>query len=164
MCYGVVKPCVVFSAKKMLSAIRKDAVPTIQQSMVIYQCVCRCNGRYAGRTSQRLQDRIKQHVPESIRSTLQPERLSIKRQCKSASQLSPASYPAIGQHLLENKDCTIHYDDKQFSILANGRSHFRLSTLQATYIKTLKPELCRQKEFVYILELAHLQFGLLETF
>ena len=35
MCYGGVKPCVIFSTKKMLPAIRKDAVPTIYQSMVV---------------------------------------------------------------------------------------------------------------------------------
>ena len=29
MCYGGVKPCVIFSTKKMLPAIRKDAAPTI---------------------------------------------------------------------------------------------------------------------------------------
>ena len=30
MCCGTVKPCVISSAKKMLPAIRKDVVPTIQ--------------------------------------------------------------------------------------------------------------------------------------
>ena len=89
--------------------------------------------------------------------------LSVKRECKSASQLSPTSYSAIRQHLLENEDCSIHYDDKQFSILATKRSHFYLSTLQATFTKTLS-ELCRQKEFVSTLKLAHIYFVLLETF
>ena len=55
----------------------------------------------------------------------------------------PGGFPAIGQHLLENKDCPIHYNDKQFSILANGRSLFHFSTLEATYFETLKLELCR---------------------
>ena len=59
----------------------------------------------------------------------------------------------MGQHLFENKGCAIHYDDEQCSIMANGRSRFYLSTLEATYIKTLKPELCRQREVVYTLKL-----------
>ena len=74
----------------------------------------------------------------------------------SASQLSSTSSSAIEQHLPENKDCAIHYNVKQFSLLANGRSHFYLSTLKATYIKTLKPEHCCQKELVYTLKSAHL--------
>ena len=48
------------------------------------------------------------------------------------------------------------YDDKQFSVLAKGRSHFHFSTLEATYTKILKSKLCRQKEFIYTLKLAHL--------
>ena len=73
---------------------------------------------------------------------MQPEQLSIKRECKSASLFSPASYSVIGQHLFENNNCAIHYDDKQFSILAHGRPHFHL-TLEVTYIRTLKSEFCR---------------------
>ena len=56
---------------------------------------------------------------------------------------------------LRKKDCTVYYVDKQFSILAKGRLHFYLSTLEATCIKTFKPELCCQKEFVCTLKLPH---------
>ena len=125
LCYGGVKICIIFSCKNFL-----------------------------GRTSQKLQDRIKQQVSKLVRSKLQPEQLSIKRECKSASQLSPTSYSAIGQDLLENKDCAIHFDDKQLSISANGRSFFHFPILEATYMKTLKPELRRQKQFVYTFEIS----------
>ena len=47
------------------------------------------------------------------------------------------------------------YDDNLFSILAKGRTPFNLSTLEATFIKILQPEFCRQKEFVYTLKLRH---------
>jgi len=62
---------------------------------------------------------------------------------------------------LRNPICAQNYDDKQFSILAKGRSTFHLSVfakgrstfhlsvLEVTFIKTLNPILCRQKEFVY---------------
>ena len=40
--------------------------------------------------------------------------------------------------------------------LARGRTSFHLSTLEATYIKTSKPNLCKQKEFVYGLKITHL--------
>ena len=125
----------------------KDVVPTKQQSMVVYQYVCRCDCRYVGRTSQRLQDRIKQHIPKAIRNQAQTS-------C-DLSQSNHTCSSAIGQHLLNNKKCAAQYDDNQFSILAKGRTLFHLSTLEATFIKMLKPELCRQKEFVYTLKLRH---------
>ena len=47
------------------------------------------------------------------------------------------------------------YNDNKFSILARGRTSFHLSTLEATYIKTSKPNLCKQKEFVYGLKITY---------
>ena len=146
-CFGAVKLRVAFSTRKMLPTVRKDVVPTKQQSMVVYQYVCRCDCRYVGRTSQRLQDRIKQHIPKAIRNQAQTN-------C-DLFQSNHTSTSAIGQHLLNNKKCASYYDDNQFSILAKGRTLFHLSTLEATFIKMLKPELCRQKEFVYTLKLRH---------
>ena len=61
----------------------------------------------------------------------------------------------IGQHFFRNKECAKHYEDKQFSILAKGGTHFQLFVLQATFIEILKPELSRQKEFDYSLNLPH---------
>ena len=49
----------------------------------------------------------------------------------------------------------IHYDDSRFSILAQGRSPFHLSALEATFIKTSNPALCQQKEFVYSFKIVH---------
>ena len=51
---------------------------------------------------------------------------------------------------LDNFECACHYNDDKFSILARGRSFFRLSALEATFIKSLKPILCKQKEFVFL--------------
>ena len=47
------------------------------------------------------------------------------------------------------------YNEKRFSILASGRSAFHLSALEATFIKTLQPNLRKQKEFVYSLKITH---------
>ena len=113
----------------MLATVRKDAVLTKQQCMVVYQYVCRCDYQYVGRTSQRLKDRIKQHIPKAIRNQTQPDH--------DLFQSNSTSTSAMGQH-------------------------FYLSTLKAALIKMLKPELCRQKEFVYTLKLHH-SFGLEET-
>ena len=146
-CFGAVKLRVAFSTRKMLPTICKDVVPTKQQSMVIYKYMCRCDCQYVSRTSQRLQDRIKQHIPKAIRNQAQPD-------C-ALFQSNHTSTSAIGQHLLNNEKCVSYYNDNQFSILAKGRTLFHLSTLEATLIKMLKPELCRQKEFEYTLKLHH---------
>ena len=49
----------------MLISAKKDSVPTTQKSCVVYEFLCQCEARYAGRTTQRLADRII-HVPSSI--------------------------------------------------------------------------------------------------
>ena len=46
-----------------------------------------------------------------------------------------------------------NYDNKRFSILGTARSSFDLYLLEAAYIKTQRPALCRQKEYVYTLKL-----------
>ena len=58
-CYGSVSIRLVFTSKRMLPVARKDVLPAIQKSFVIYEYNCHCDSRYVGRTSQRLQDRIK---------------------------------------------------------------------------------------------------------
>ena len=56
-----------------------------------------------------------------------------------------ASNSAIGLHLLQNPNYDQHYDDKRFSILAQGRSPFHLSALRPSFIKVSSSALCRQK-------------------
>ena len=77
------------------------------------------------------------------------------------------SKSAIGQHLLDNPMCTKNYSDKKFTDFSFGRSSFHLSALGALYIKSCKPNLCRQKEFVYNLKILrpsnHLRSASLEN-
>ena len=149
-CFSALEPRVVYSTNELLPATNKAVLPALQKSNVIYQFSCHCDSRYVGRTSQRLPDRIKQHVPKSIRSCSSSQnRLLPARRCKSSTQTNTQSLvsPAIGLHLLQNPTCAQHYDDSRFSILAQGRSPFHLSALEATFIKTSNPALCRQKEY-----------------
>ena len=151
-CFSPVEPHVVYSTYGLLSATNKDVLPALQKSNVIYRFSCHCDSRYVGRTFQRLQDRIKQHVPKSIRScSSSQKRLLSTRRCKSSTQTntqSLASDSAIGLHLLQNPTCAQHYNDSRFSILAQGRSSFHLSALEATFSKISNPALCQQNEFV----------------
>ena len=154
-CYFSVEPRIVFTTRCLLPATKKDVLPALQQSNIIYEFSCHCDSRYVGRTSQRLQDRIKQHVPKSIRTgQSSQDRSQLSRSCKLTNNVSSCE-SAIGQHLLDSPACASEYNDKRFSILASGRSSFHLAALEATFIKTSRPNLCRQKQFVYVLKIGH---------
>ena len=123
----------------MLPVARKDVLPTIQKSFVIYEYKCQCDNQYVGRTSQRLQDRIKQHVPQWLtRQLIRPRRHQPHRSCKQ-NDTKPDCDFAIGQHLLDNDQCALNYDNRRFSILAAARISFHLNLLEAAYIKTRRP-------------------------
>ena len=155
-CFRAVELRVFYSTRKILPSIHKDAVPFIQQSMVVYEYVCRCDCRYMGRTSLRLEERIKQHVSNFIRKKQQPTKILSERKCKIRSVATHQQcVSAIGLHLMQNPECATQYSNDQFSILAKARSIFHLSVLKATYIKISKPILCLQKEFVYSLQIFH---------
>ena len=123
------------------------------QNNVIYQFVCHCDSRYVGRTSQRLEERIKQ-IPKSITNSPTPHI------CQSLPRPGKATSPrqfhesAIGQHLLDNAECALHYNKDKFSVLARAPTSFHLSALEATFIESLNPLLCKQKEFVYSLKIS----------
>ena len=152
-CYGSVSTRFVFTSKRMLLVARKDVLPAIQKSFVIHEYKCHHDSRYVGRTSQRLQVRIKQHVPQWLRQQLARIRRSQPHRSCKRKDTRPDCDSAIGQHLLDNDQCALNYDNKRFSILAVARSFFHLNLLEAAYIKTRRPVLCRQKEFVYTLKL-----------
>ena len=150
---GSVSTRLVLTSKRMLPVARKDVLPTIEKSFVIFEYKCHCDSRYVGRTSQRLQDRIKQHVPQWLRQQLtRPRRFQPHRLCKQ-NHTKPDCDSVFGQHLLDNDQCALKYDNKRFSILAAARSSYHPNLLEAAYIKTQRPVLCRQKEFVYTLKL-----------
>ena len=100
-CYGSVALRAVFVSRQMLPASRKDILPAIQKSSIIYEYKCHCDSPYAGRTAQRLQDRIKQLVSKWLRQHTASQRVQPNRACKR-KQLAPECDSAIGQHLLEN--------------------------------------------------------------
>ena len=124
-------------------------------SNVIYQFLCHCDSWYIGHTSQWLEERIKQHVPRSITNPRASANCqSLSRSCKNNTRPQQFHKSAIGQHLLDNAQCTLHYSNENFSILTRGRSSFHLSALEVTFIKSLNPLLCKQKEFVYSLKIS----------
>ena len=65
-----------------------------------------------------------------------------------AGNVLPSSKSSIGSHLIENPSCSDSYDPSCFKVLANGRSKYHVDVLEGMFISTLKPNLCKQKEFV----------------
>ena len=125
-------------------------LPALLLSNVLYNFLFHCDSRYVGRTSQRLQDRICQHVPKFIRTGQIPSSRNISTRFGISSTPVIFSESAIGQHLLDNPMCAKNYSDKKFIIFSFGRSSFYLSALEAVYIKSSKPNLCRQKSLFTI--------------
>jgi hypothetical protein len=129
---------VIFRTRRPLNGIVKDVSPITDNNNVIYQFKCHCDSEYIGRTSQRFHIRRDQHVTAPMR----------KWMC-DFKQRPTGDVTAIGEHLLSNLECAKHYNDRMFKILARGRTPFHLSVLESLFITTLKPVLCKQKQFVY---------------
>ncbi len=57
-------------------------------------------------------------------------------------------------HCLE-ENFAQNYSENHFKIIGKARSLFHLGVLESVYIKTKRPVLCRQKEFVFSLGLVN---------
>ena len=135
--YDSVRLKCIFQTRKVPVKSSKDVLPTLCKSNVIYLFVCQCEKAYVGRTTQSLKTRVDQHVPIGLRSKI------------SNNLPLPKTAPSsIAQHLLENKACALKFSTNCFSILAYARNDFHLSILEAIFISTLNPDLCKQKKFV----------------
>jgi len=153
-CFFSVEPRVVLTTRQLLPTTKKDMLLSHHQSNVIYQFVCHCDRQYVGRTSQCLEERIKQHIPKSIANPPTPH-IFQTLPCPSKATNPPQFHQsAIGQHLLDNAQCALHYNQDMFSVLAQAHTPFHLSALKATFIKSLNPLLCKQKEFIYSLKIS----------
>ena len=144
--------------------------------------MCHCRSEYVGRTGASLLTRIGQHVPKKIRSNIAlnssqsttndsgpPVRRSaqIKNRAEKSSvsivghpilinvmsEPSESSTSAIGEHLIANKLCLSNYNDAKFSVLAHARSDYHLKILEAIFITSRNPVLCKQKKFVLPLKI-----------
>ena len=55
---------------------------------------------------------------------------------------------AIAEHLLNNCDCAKNISDSYFLIISKARNDYHQSVLESLFIKTFKPNLCKQ-QYVY---------------
>ena len=139
--YPMCQTRTIFTSRPMLPSSCKDKIPTQQQSNIIYLFSCRCGSRYVGKTTQRLETRVKQHVPASL--------------LKPVTEPWPkkSSTSAIGQHLLSKVECLESYNPSMFRILCRARNESVLHILEPLFIHLVRPDLCKQLEFVKSLSL-----------
>ena len=118
-CFFSVKPRVIFNTCPLLPAIKKEVLPSHHYSNVIYQFVCHCDSQYISHTSQCLEEPIKQHIPRSIAN---PPALhnhqTLSRCCKTNIHPQQFHKSAIGQHLLDNTQCALYYNNEIIFFLA----------------------------------------------
>ena len=131
---------VVYGTRHAFPDSIKDILPTHSKSNVIYLFKCWCGSQYVGKTTQRLEMRIKQHQPTA-------KSLASKQTTKSSSSSS------IADHLTQNMDCLNKFDKTMFSVVCKARTEAVLHVLEALYIRSLKPTLCKQMEFVKCMHL-----------
>lgn len=132
-------PKLVFSSQPIGVRSLKDRIPVDRRSHVIYEFQCKCSSTYVGRTERRLASRVAEHLPRWLRE-------------KRNSRASAAS--AITRHaqqcpLFDPSADPLSY----FSVLASSPSAFALRILEAIFILRKRPPLCKQKEFVYTVQL-----------
>ena len=138
--YGSVRLRTVYKTRKLLTGINKDVSPTHDKNNVIYKFKCHCDSEYVGRTSQRFHIRRDQHVPKLLRNWIDGN---------SPRPFHRHYFTAIGQHLFDNPICARNYNDSRFSIVTCGRNNFHLNVLESIFIKINKPNLCKQKQYIY---------------
>lgn len=142
-CYFATNTSVVFSARPVLLSMRKDVLPPHHNSSLIYSFKCSCSLHYIGRTTQRLDVRKKQHVPAKIRN----------RKYTPSDILTNTYNSSIAEHLINSHNCSVNFSGDAFTILSKSHSNYQLKVLETIYILSLKPPLCKQKDFILGLQL-----------
>ena len=56
---------------------------------------------------------------------------------------------SVCEHLANNLNCLKNFSTDMFRPIAQARSSFHLSVLEAIIISQNKPEICKQREFTY---------------
>ena len=99
--HGAVKHKVAHFTKKSLNGIFKDETPVQEKHNVVYHFKCHCDSDYVGRTLHIFQTRRDQHVTKPLRNWL-----------LNGSERPGSSLSSIAEHLLNNPECSKHYEDK----------------------------------------------------
>ena len=113
--------------------------------------------------SVRLQLEQPQHLHVLLLSTqLWPQTANVQRlQCESVRAVpgwcDHTEAAAAFQHLQAQPECIPQERSSSFSVITPARNSAHRFTLEALYIRSLRPELCRQKKHIKVLRLFKLQ-------
>ena len=134
-CYFSAAMRVIFQTRIAFVSIRKDVLPPNRINWVICKYTCSCGSDYIGRASNRLDLRIKQHLPAHILN------LELKR-----GELVNTSESSIADHMINSGECVGDFNVDRFSILSRSHSIYHLKVLEAFYVRSLQPSLCKQRD------------------
>ena len=131
--YNAAKVCIIFKTKVFVPSV-KDQLPKTSISNLIYSFTCKCGSLYVGMTQRQLGKRVKEHLPMWLRKGEQRPSNSV-----------------IATHLMQ---CD-QMDDPEgaFKAVVRVSNTYLLSTYEALLIRKLRPNLCRQTDFVKTLHL-----------
>ena len=146
--YSAVTPRVIFVSKPVLKIELKDPISHMEKSCVVYSFNCFCERSYIGQTSRHLRTRMKEHIPKCVREFIEG-----KTNIKSVALMNATRKSSIAEHLVKYPNCGKIYDDVRFKIVQQCSSVYDLLKLEAIFIYLNKPELCKQKEFDYVVAL-----------
>ena len=149
--YFAAKVHFIYSTNRAFN-LHKLPTPSISNIIYLYECR-RCESQYVGKTAKNLIARIKQHVPRHLLPQTADGPQTKKRGRPPKSTIDVDFSSEIAQHLADNEQCRQSYSDEHFTVLSRARSKFHLDVLEAAFIHTLRPVLCRQKSFVVSLKL-----------
>ena len=138
--YPAAEPRVIFRSQAIRIRSPKDSVAASRRSHVIYKFECGCGSTYVGRTERQLGVRISEHLPRWLR--------------QRANRTSRTCQSAITRHAVQ---CNLFNPTADpcnyFRILTSSPCKFTLRILEALFISRHKPPLCKQKDFVYTVQL-----------
>ena len=128
----------LFQFAPSIRNVQNSLTPTHEKSNIIYKFSCHRGSGYVGKTSQRFHFRQIQHVPNIVKKQMagggKPEKSYF---------LQLVTICWITQIVQQT---TAKVASVQLPVLVTS---FELHTLELIFIQTLKPELCKQKKFVY---------------
>ena len=149
-CYKTVITRMVWCSKPNFTAATKDHIQSFDKSLVVYHFKCHCDNDYVGQTSRSMMERVREHVPVCVQKYIMNPQGNYKDHVKL---VRASRKTAIAEHLLENRDCGLQYNDSMFSIIKQCANNYELKVQEAVLISTMGPTLCTQTKFDYVLSL-----------
>ena len=141
--YYHLNPVPVFRTRSLAPTAVKDVIPVFQIPKVVYTFSCPCGARYAGRTERCLAVRCTEHLPKWLN----------KGGTRPRSKQPPTS--AITRHLstCQFRTAIMEENSKVFEVSRTARTTLELAIMESVTIRQTSPDLCVQKDRLFLLRL-----------